>query len=85
MDRGRLLLLAGALAVLATACGGGGGDQGGEPTAPADPAVTPPTGEPPPTPSRRIEFGTQGPWAVENAVYGRAAGILESSRASTFA
>jgi hypothetical protein len=78
MDRGRLLLLAGAFALVATACGGGGGDQGGEPTVPDDPVVTPPPGEPPPTPSQRIEFGTQGPWAVENAVYGRAAGILES-------
>ena len=64
----RGFVLAGALA-LALGCG--------EDSAPAPQGPGEEPGEDP-APSRRVQFGTQGPWGVENAVYGAAAGIRES-------
>jgi hypothetical protein len=67
----RWIVLAGALALAASGCGGGTST----PAPPDVPDVPDVPDEP--TPERRIQFGTQGPWPVENAVYGAAAGILE--------
>jgi len=66
----RWFVLAGALA-LASGCGGGA-------SPPPPPQQPQPPEDPPQAPQRRIQFGTQGPWAIENDVYGGAAGILES-------
>jgi hypothetical protein len=42
------------------------------------PAPTPPQQRPPPSTRPGIEFGTQGPWPVENRVYGGADGLQEA-------
>ncbi len=59
--------------------------QGGTatPPPPTPPAPTPtptptPTPPPPPPSVPRFEFGTQGPWAVENVTYGTSAGVQET-------
>ena len=75
------------MAVLLVACGGSGssdrspasdpgtgGDGGGTPP-PQEPTPQEPTPQEPPP---GFQFGTPGPWPVENAIYGAAAGIAES-------
>jgi hypothetical protein len=64
-------------AALAAACGGGssGAAASGDPPG-GPPAPEQPPGEPPPA-ERPFEFGTQGPWPVENVTYGAADGIGE--------
>jgi hypothetical protein len=56
------------------ACGGSSAHAPIEEPPPEQPPVQPP----PPPPDPGFQFGTQGPWAVENVTYGRADGILES-------
>jgi len=70
---GRHLSLAAALALVAFGCGDRARDE-----APAqqDPAPVPPGPNPQPKPG--IEFGTRGPWSIDNVVYAAGDGILES-------
>ncbi len=63
----RWIVVAGALALASSGCGGQA----------SSPPPDPPDQGDPPVVDRRIQFGTQGPWAADNAVYGAAAGILE--------
>lgn len=83
MALGRWGALALVLAVGAAACGGG--DKKTSSTTPP-PEETPPT-QPPPTETPpvtqppddgKIQFGTQGPWPAENAIYGVATGLREA-------
>jgi hypothetical protein len=73
---GWVSLAAALLGALALACGDGGGggtkDDGGT----IDPPPPPPP--PPPPGDGKVEFGTQGPWPIENRVYGGSQGIRES-------
>lgn len=62
---------AAALALGSTGCGSR--------SAVEDPLDNPPPPPPPPPPvDPGFRFGTQGPWPIQNVVYGRADGILES-------
>jgi hypothetical protein len=56
-----------AAVTLATACGGGSSDP------------PPPPSPPPPPPGTGFQFGTPGPWPVENRTFGAADGIRERS------
>lgn len=87
MARRGVLWVAG-LAVAAWACGGGSGDPPADPADPPrdppDQGATPPPSTPPeppappapPAPS--FQFGTQGPWGVENVLYGAGDGVQET-------
>jgi hypothetical protein len=67
------------LALTGWACGGG---SGGSKANPADPPPDDPgkggTLPPPPPPPAKFQFGTQGPWAVENLLYGSKEGVQET-------
>jgi hypothetical protein len=77
----------GVLMVLLVACGGSGssdtspagdagtGGNGGGTPPPQEPTPQEPT---PQEPTPGVQFGTPGPWPVENAIYGVAEGIQES-------
>lgn len=69
--RGWARPLACALALAGGACGE---RATREPPIRPDPPPDPP---PPPKPGPEVPFGTKGPWAVENAVYGRTEGLRE--------
>jgi hypothetical protein len=77
-------LALGALGALASACGSSSTAPGGTVVVPGgkDPVVDPVAascgaGGGAPAPGSRVTLGTQGPWAVENCVYGGASGIQE--------
>jgi hypothetical protein len=75
-----LLLLALMAGFAAGACGGSGSRSagGGNGNGNGNGENPPPPPAPPPPPPPGFVFGTQGPWPVENVVYGAADGIKES-------
>ena len=70
---GWAVALALALAIAGGACGGKSGTS-----QPATVDQQPPPPPPPPPKKAGIDFGTQGPWPVQNVAYGSADGIQES-------